>query len=275
MVSAQLAPSRFFQNPLAGSIWFKTRSDLYFADQHQNLKDSYLAATDAVRGSGCDEIGLDDTLELYEYPVIAMLGIEDGRRRVRLTGVYNSTVRYAVPQPPPCAVICFACARVPHKWAEYKSVGGRVTIFGNVAVFSSDGRVTNTEGSLSLPTEANERRRATIAGIDDSIKQLHQLRKHAFASASSTYRKAVARYPDLQAALSERFDDLEQPFYDGVRVAELTLELRADPGSTPSSKDLGPLIDAQEALKSFIADESRASSELIAPVGQASRNLRG
>jgi len=251
-----------FRKPFDGSIWFKTRNDLYFEDFHEDLKDEYVAAANAVRSGSCDAIGLDDSLELYVYPVIALLRVEDGRRRVRYTGVYNSTTKYPVRQLPPCAVICFACARVPHKWSEYRSVGGRVSIFGDVAVFSHDGYLPNTESTGAAPNDGNERRSPTIIDIDRRIRDLRNLRTGDFVASAAVYTKALVKYPDLQEAFNARFEALDQPFYDAARVCELTLPLRKPVRPESSSENLGPLLDAEQALKSFIDNEHRAVREL-------------
>src|SRR5271168_4247011 len=66
------------------------------------------------------------------------LDIANGRQRIRYVGVENSTRKYATRTPPICAIICFACARVPHKWLEYRGLG-HAHIFGSLVVFSPSG----------------------------------------------------------------------------------------------------------------------------------------
>jgi 4-amino-4-deoxy-L-arabinose transferase-like glycosyltransferase len=261
LVSVHLAPSLFIKKPLYGSIWIRSRTDLYFADRHEDLRDGYVAAANAVRNSGCNEIGLDNSLELYEYPVLAMLGVEDGTRRVCHMGVYNSTAKYAIPHPPPCAVICFACARVPHKWSEYRDIGGRVSIFDGVAVFSRQGNLLNTE--VAAPRPLTQVAATTQAKLDRDIRQLKELRSDGFRSGSALWMQGLAKYPYLMQEFETRFDELRRPFLDGARVCELTLRLRTR--NAPLLADsLGTLIDAQQGLESFIDAERRAAEKLDA-----------
>jgi hypothetical protein len=90
---------------------------------------------------------------LFVYPILAMIHADGKTRSVWYTGVNNLTARYAnqAPHPAPCAVICLECAKVPAKWAEYRDVGGRASVFDYIVVFSSAGTIPNTDWPELVP----------------------------------------------------------------------------------------------------------------------------
>jgi hypothetical protein len=142
---------------------YHPRSLLYFNDQHENVAQANIAAAEAVNGLDCGSVGIDSYLKdsavkhspksLFVYPVLAMIHADGRTRSVWYMGVNNLTTRYAnqSPHPAPCAVICLECARVPAKWAEYRNVGGRASVFDHIVVFSSSGTTLNT-GAPDLQT---------------------------------------------------------------------------------------------------------------------------
>ena len=97
--------------------------------------DSYVAPSDAGH----------DARSFFVYPLMAMTHADGLRRSVWYSGVNNLTSRYAERErhPAPCAVICLDCASVPAKWDEYRSVGGRASVFDYVVVFSAAGKMPN------------------------------------------------------------------------------------------------------------------------------------
>jgi hypothetical protein len=134
---------------------YRPRSLLYFNDQHEKAAEANIAAADAVNRLDCGSVGIDSYLKdsaikhspksLFVYPVLAMIHPDGRTRSVWYTGVNNLTTRYAnqAPHPAPCAVICLECAKVPAKWAEYRGVGGRASVFDYIVVFGADGTVPN------------------------------------------------------------------------------------------------------------------------------------
>jgi hypothetical protein len=134
------------------SILLRSRAEIYFGDAHVGLAQSYIAAVNAARATGCHDIAVDASLEHYEYPILALLKAGVNDNNVRHAGVANRTERYATlaDLTPPCVVICPACAKAQQKWTEYQNVGGRVSVLGDVAVFSAMGSVANVPGSAGL-----------------------------------------------------------------------------------------------------------------------------
>ena len=101
------------------SIVREPRINSYFADSHRWWIHSYISAAEFVGASSCDSIGIDSSLEDFDYPMLMLLGAGHTTRQVRYAGVENLTAKYARPDSKaPCAVICLRCASVPAKWAE-------------------------------------------------------------------------------------------------------------------------------------------------------------
>jgi hypothetical protein len=122
------------------SILTAPRSEVYFWDYHLNLASSYLAAAEGIRQSECDEVGVDASLQHFEYPMMALL-LRVGRvRRIRYAGVENLSAAYPVPsnRQPPCAIICLNCAKDLEKWRQYQSTDWpRATIYGEIVAFNT------------------------------------------------------------------------------------------------------------------------------------------
>jgi hypothetical protein len=142
---------------------YHSRSILYFNDQHEQAAQANIAAAEAVNRLDCGNVGIDSYLKdaavkhspksLFVYPILAMIHADGKTRSVWYTGVNNLTARYAnqAPHPAPCAVICLECAKVPAKWAEYRDVGGRASVFDYIVVFSSAGTIPNTDWPELVP----------------------------------------------------------------------------------------------------------------------------
>jgi len=171
------------------SIISQKRVDSYFADSHDWWKASYVAAAAMVESSGCQNVGIDSSLEDFDYPMFALLDAGHGHRDVRYAGVTNLTAEYARPDAPaPCAVICLRCANAPAKWAEYRSIGGRASVFDEVAVFSRQGREVNdrvvawpspseTEAILQeLDQYRDSPRAVNLSAVEDKIDRVSRQR---------------------------------------------------------------------------------------------------
>lgn len=131
---------------MPNSVLYRSRADSYFADMHDWWIESYQSTARAVADSGCTEIGVDSSLEDFDYPMFVLLGAGHGLKHVTYIGVNNLTSRYVRPEnKAPCAIICLRCANAPSKWAEYRGVGGRTSVFGEVAVFGPTGDIANNE----------------------------------------------------------------------------------------------------------------------------------
>jgi hypothetical protein len=138
---------------------YHPRSILYFSDQHDDIAAVNIAAADALNQLDCADIAIDSYIgkpaskisespkSFYVYPLMALIHADGLTRRVWYTGVDNWSSRYADQErrPEPCAVICLDCVRVPDKWAKYRTVGGRASVFDDIVVFSATGNVSNLE----------------------------------------------------------------------------------------------------------------------------------
>ena len=135
---------------------YHPRAELYFSNEHESLAATHIAAANFVNKLQCQNVGLDSYVgdpeiknspdSFFVYPLLALIHADGKTHRVYYTGVNNLSRRYAEQQwhPAPCAVICLGCAKVPEKWQEYSAVGGRASVFGNIAVFSSAGEIPNS-----------------------------------------------------------------------------------------------------------------------------------
>ena len=143
-----LAEPAVFQNQLRpltspASILIRPRADLYFTDA-PHYRESFLAATEAVRRQGCRVVGLDFAGEHFEYPLIALLKAGGSNTWVLPPGSLPSGNAQV------CAVICSGCAQAPAKWGQYAWLP-RSTVFRDTAVFSrgkpaTDCRLRFSEG---------------------------------------------------------------------------------------------------------------------------------
>jgi hypothetical protein len=261
LIGASLSPSRLFREPFAGSIWSRTRADLYFADQHQDLEDSYMAAADAIGRNRCESIGVDVSLEHYEYPLLAHLGLGSNGRRIRYVDVDNESAKYGTNGYSPCLAVCFECAGLASKRSEYINVGHRMSLYGNVAVFSSDGDVPNTAQNISIDSSKIELS-STIAEMQ---QEMLSLGREVSNTDSALYAKLLQRSPESELSVGRRFFAMQRPFYDGSRVWELTEPLRVEALTQVSSGiDPGLLLAGEEALRSFILKEGQARDDFAA-----------
>jgi hypothetical protein len=150
------------------SILREPRVNSYFADSHDRWVSSYGAAANLIESSHCSNIGIDASLEDFDYPLFALLGAGYGDREVHYVGVRNLTAAYSRPgDAPPCAVICLRCANAAAKWVEYKQIGSRVSVFDDLAVFTADGNAPNNQ-VVTLPETSQ---------IDGMLEQLDRYRE--------------------------------------------------------------------------------------------------
>jgi hypothetical protein len=163
-----------------------SRSDYYFADLRQDLKESYLSAARTLRKLNCREVGVDVSLQDVDYLLYAFLDVDRNNLKLRYVGVYNDTAGLSMESTSqPCGVVCFGCARVAEKWREYRPIGGRVTVTGDIALFGSAGELPNVDSG----------------GDDDRKKPLDNEAKYMEAS----YReiKAISTWPEFANRLTQ------------------------------------------------------------------------
>jgi hypothetical protein len=229
------------------SILRQSWVESYFADSHDHWEDSYVAAAKLLQSSRCRSIGVDASLEDFDYPLFALLGAGHNEREVRYAGVRNLTSVYSRPgNIPPCVVICLRCAHAPAKWAEYKKVGGRVSVFDELAVFSSDGNLFNDQ-EVTLP-EASD--------VKEMLEQLDQYRESPRVSnlemMEARVDRAVRDWPEKRADLKARLNAL----YTGgltlwrVRDSVDPLRRRGEP-IDPSKIDVTQLLAASEIFTNW------------------------
>lgn len=185
------------------SVFREARLDSYFADSHDRWIDSYVSATKLVESSHCNSVGVDSSLEDFDYPVFALLNAGHTEREVHYAGVRNLTAAYARSGvQTPCVVICLRCANAPAKWAEYKDVGGRASVFDEVVVFSSAGNVANDQ-TVDLPEPTDVARiLKELDGYRDSPRAVN------FATTEARIDRAGKDWPLKRADLKARLNAL-------------------------------------------------------------------
>jgi hypothetical protein len=261
-----LVPTRYLPNrvvafePLSTSIWSRDRASLYFADEHADLAQVYRDATEALLRLDCDEIGFDTSLEHFEYPVMAGLEVAGGRRRVRYVGVANTTSRYAEPERPVCAVICFACAKVPHKTLEYRAVGGHTQTFGSLVIFSREGAALPV-----LPAEPPEHRPSAAAIIAHAQAAKDRL-DDVFSDPASwdLFQSSMRLHgsePLLAITIEQRYWGLIRYADDGSQIWARRAPMRAALAGRIDQLALNQLIDDAEALEAFGTQAAAAQAD--------------
>jgi hypothetical protein len=122
----------------------------YFADKHEEVAESYIAAAKAINQLSCKMVAIDSYVpdpaiyhapaSLWVYPLFAMINGDGQRRTMWYTGVINKTTRYSAvnAQRVPCAVVCLDCANNPEKWKEYSGLNAQPAAFSNIVVFHTE-----------------------------------------------------------------------------------------------------------------------------------------
>jgi hypothetical protein len=113
---------------------------MYFADQHLYLADSFLAAAHFVKATGCRNIGLDASVQHYDYPMLALLKAGVGGPNVHYVGVHNRSTAFPTSDSDPCAIVCLGCSLVQQKATQYAGPSVFSTSFDRVEVFLRSGR---------------------------------------------------------------------------------------------------------------------------------------
>jgi dolichyl-phosphate-mannose-protein mannosyltransferase len=117
------------------SILRMGRDKIYFADQHLYLADSFLAAARLVQGTGCRNVGLDASVQHYDYPMLALLKAGVGGPNVHYVGVHNRSTAFPTGAGDPCAVVCLGCNLVNQKSTKYGGPSVFSASFDRVEVF--------------------------------------------------------------------------------------------------------------------------------------------
>ena len=130
----------------ASNILSQEWSALYFSDG-RHKQDAYQAMTSLVKAQECLHVGLDITLFNFDYPLLALLNMDQGKRSVIYVGVQNLSARYKEVDKDvePYAVICLYCAKAKEKWKTYAASVGPGTIVGDHVVFHAPREVFHRE----------------------------------------------------------------------------------------------------------------------------------
>jgi hypothetical protein len=135
---------------MKGTDIYRPRAERYYSDGRLDLARTQILLAEALNRTSCDAVAFDSHHDLRDaditmspnsffiYPLMALIGADEGRRRVWYEGVHNMSARYEgnASHPPWCAVVCLSCAGVPTKLATY---GGGDTIaqtFGHDVLFT-------------------------------------------------------------------------------------------------------------------------------------------
>ncbi|MGD0404988.1 MAG: hypothetical protein ABSB66_17530 [Candidatus Acidiferrales bacterium] len=233
------------------SIFSQSRTETYFADSHRWQLHSYSAAASFVKATGCNSVGVDSSFDDFDYPMFALLGAGHGDRQVRYAEVKNLTAEYARPDSTPvCAIICLRCANSPAKWAQYKQVGGKVSVFDEIAVFSADGNLPNTQ-TFELPVDYNP---------GQILQELDRYRDSPPSIDLSSTEDRVIRaghdYPLEREDLKARLDGLYTGGLSLWRVRDSVDPLRRKGEPIDHSKiDPVQLIGASEVIQNWFQTE--------------------
>jgi hypothetical protein len=244
------------------SVLRQPRVDSYFADSHDWWKESYVAAANLVEASGCKNIGIDSSLEDFDYPMFALLDAGHDGRIVGYARVRNLTAAYVRHEvASPCAVICLRCANAPAKWAEYRDVGGRVSVFDEVAVFSREGNLLNNQ-TVSLPGPSQ---------TETILRQLDHYRDSprpvALGSVEDKIDRAGREWPDKKADLKARLNALYTGGLSLWRVRDSVDPMRRRGEQVDDTKiDPTQLLAAQEVFENWDQTITGRVEELSAMV---------
>ena len=240
------------------SILRRPRQDFYFTDFHTSSRNAYLATAREVQKSSCQSIGVDGSLQDFDYPLLAMISDQDGRK-VQYTGVTNRTAAYRRSQDQePCVVVCLRCADAPAKWAQYRKIGGRATVHGDNVVFSSAGESPNVrtpeDGEWGIPTPVL---------VETMKREVETLRAADLTPLANAVYRATKQFPDKSEDLLARLDGLYMERVDCWRV-----EHSPDPMRRAGERIDGPGLDpaqalaAEETLRSWIQELPHKVAEL-------------
>lgn len=220
------------------TVFSEGRADLYFRDSHARLAASYESAASALLETTCRRVGIDASLEHYEYPAMALIDGGLGRT-IEYTAIWNESSKYRRSDTQGvCAVLCFDCANVPAKWARYRTVGGRASVFGSTALFGDFGIRPNN----------------AVAGVSDASTAAAQLE---FAVASvraldpiSIWKKMDLVPPSRRSALIETAFEVAETGSAAEKAWDLSTAARERAHSgNGSPADVQELLELAQANK--------------------------
>ncbi len=118
------------------SVFRADQVDVLFANRLP-LRDDFIAATGAIRETGCRDVGLRIDSHDLEYPIWWLLSAPQSGIRIEHLDPYPHLVRYVDPTFRPCAILCTTCGgRTRLHGLE------RVAGYGDLTVFVGEGFTT-------------------------------------------------------------------------------------------------------------------------------------
>lgn len=148
----EIRPLGPLPNPSSNpSIFQVPRAEMYFADQHQEIASSWMAAANTIKAGSCMDVAIDAPDGHYwVYPMMALLNDDGTLRRIRFSGVTNSTSVYGDGSiSNTCAIVCLYCATIPAKTSDYARNGWETVVVGDTSVFlAKDSQVATSVGPL-------------------------------------------------------------------------------------------------------------------------------
>jgi hypothetical protein len=172
--------------------------------------------------------------------------LEEGKHiHLRSVGVHNITARYVQgnPNDVPCTVICLGCAGVPQKWTEYRGLGGRASVFGDIVVFDAYGDVANT--NVSHPRQNPSER-----FLAEQMNRNYQaLRTVDLAPIVASYQRAGQEWPTEKTESVERIFGLYDIRWQAQELMEHTAPMRENvEGVGDANVNYDDLLSAAQAL---------------------------
>ena len=119
------------------SVLVQPRDALYYFDRLDNYI-PYTAAGDAVRASGCRQVGFDGSRGEYHYPLFVQLGMLAGKTRIRYVNVPGPAGRLEsrFDSFEPCAIVCLDCEPGSELAGRYRAALPNQRSFADVLVFT-------------------------------------------------------------------------------------------------------------------------------------------
>lgn len=255
------------------NIFTQTRTELYFADLRQDLRVPYVSAAKAIQAQECRNVGVDVSFEDVDYPLYALLDVNQKKPNVWYSGVFNQTSAYArSDRPAPCAVVCFACAGVREKQDQYRSIGRHFALFGDLVIFSAAGQLSNPP--TAPDPEAALSDRDLFAQVRQRLAAIKSMNSRPeYAKILHDAEDARHRWPEKSMELEVRLESINSMTRDAfTTMFNITSIGRRVALNQPISEpEHAALVGAAEALESLNTERMNR----LADLGRFESHLRG
>jgi hypothetical protein len=123
------------------SVFQAEKVDILFANWLP-LRDDLIAATDAVKATGCTQIGLRIDSHDLEYPFWWLLDAPQSEIRLEHVDPYPHLLRYVAPDFRPCAILCMVCdGRGTLHGLDWVATFGPISVFSGGAYSTEQPRL--------------------------------------------------------------------------------------------------------------------------------------